>query len=68
MLQNTGAILRELRGEKTQEQIAREIGITKSAWAMYEKGKRTPRDEAKIKIAAFFQLPVQEIFFAGNEH
>lgn len=57
-------LLRELRGERTQEEIAKEIGITKSAWAMYERGERTPRDEVKIKISNFFGKSVEELFFA----
>ena len=32
-----GEKLRELRGDKTQEEIAREVGVTKSSWAMYER-------------------------------
>ena len=59
-----GDILRELRGEKTQEQMAIAIGVTKSSWAMYERGERIPRDEVKIKIASFFGKTVQEIFFS----
>lgn len=59
-----GDILRELRGEKTQEQIAIAVGVTKSSWAMYERGERIPRDEVKIKIATFFGKTVQEIFFS----
>ncbi len=56
-------ILRELRGQKKQKEIADDLGITKSAWAMYESGKRIPRDEIKIKIADYFGKSVQEIFF-----
>ena len=55
--------LKMLRGEKSQGEIARQIGITKSSWAMYERGERVPRDEIKIKIANFFGKTVQEIFF-----
>lgn len=59
-----GAKLRELRGEKTQEQVAREIGITKSAYAMYERDERVPRDEVKKKIANFYHTTVGILFFA----
>ena len=59
-----GAKLRELRGEKTQEQVAREIGITKSAYAMYERDERVPRDEVKKKIANFYHTTVGFLFFA----
>ena len=56
-------ILRELRGDRTQEEIAKALGITKSSWAMYERGERTPRDETKMRIAKFFGKSVEEIFF-----
>lgn len=55
--------LKMLRGENSQDEIAKQIGITKSSWAMYERGERVPRDEIKIKIANFFGKTVQEIFF-----
>lgn len=63
-----GEKLRELRGEKTQETIAQEVGVTKSAWAMYERNERVPRDEVKLRIANHFNKSVQEIFFAPHEH
>ena len=63
-----GAKLRALRGEKSQELIAKELGITKSSWAMYERNERVPRDEVKIRIAKYFGKTVQEIFFAPSEH
>lgn len=58
-------VLRELRGSLSQNEIAEKIGVTKSAWAMYERGERMPRDEVKIRIAKYFNKSVEEIFF-GN--
>ena len=58
-----GEKLKKLRGDRTLEQMASEVGVTTSAWAMYEKNERTPRDEIKIRIAKFFGLTVQELFF-----
>lgn len=60
--------LKKLRGNKSQKQIADEIGITKSSWAMYERGERVPRDEIKIQIAHFFGKTVEEIFFGQLMH
>lgn len=60
--------LRELRGEKSQAQLAEELGITKSSLAMYERGERTPRDEVKIKIARFFGKSIGELFYDEREH
>lgn len=65
---NFGKTLRILRGDKTQEEVARAVGITKSAWAMYERGERIPRDEVKIQIARYFGKTVQEVFFTPCEH
>lgn len=59
-----GTILRGLRGSKSQEKIASELGITKSAWAMYERNERIPRDGIKVRIAHHFNKTVQEIFYA----
>ena len=63
-----GKILRDLRGDRTQEEIAQAVGVTKSSWAMYERDERIPRDEVKIQIAKFFGKSVQEIFFMNSEH
>lgn len=58
-----GEKLRKLRGDCSQEEISSKVGVTKSAWAMYERNERVPRDEVKIKIANYFHTTVQEIFF-----
>ena len=65
---NFGKTLRILRGDKTQEEVAKAVGITKSAWAMYEREERVPRDEVKIQIAQYFGKTVQEVFFTPFEH
>lgn len=61
-----GRILVQLRGVKTQETVARDVGISVSALAMYETEKRVPRDEIKIKLADYYNRSVQEIFFDKN--
>lgn len=66
--ETTGMILRKLRGDRTQEEIAAILGITKSSWAMYERDERVPRDEVKIRIANFFSKTVQELFYTPIEH
>lgn len=66
--ETTGMILRKLRGDRTQEEIAAILGITKSSWAMYERDERVPRDEVKIRIANFFCKTVQELFYTPIEH
>mgnify|MGYP000557832987 CR=1 FL=1 len=61
--ETTGMILRKLRGDRPQEEIAAALGITKSSWAMYERDERVPRDEVKVRISNFFGVSVQELFF-----
>ena len=56
-------MLRELRGSRTQEEIAEALSITKSSWAMYERGERSPRDEVKLRIAKYFGKSVEELFY-----
>lgn len=53
----------ELRGERTQKEVAESLGISISALSMYEIGQRIPRDEVKIKIAKYYKKSVQDIFF-----
>ena len=64
--QNIGDILKRLRKEKneTQETVANSIGVSPSAYAMYEMGQRMPRDDIKVAIAAHFKKSVKYIFFS----
>lgn len=59
-----GDRLRELRGSKSQDSIAKDLEISRSAYAMYEQGNRIPRDEVKIRIAEYYGKSVGEIFFS----
>ncbi len=60
-----GQRLIKLRENRQREAVARDLGISLSALAMYERGERVPRDEVKIKIANYYGTTVQEIFFAS---
>ena len=59
-----GSKLRELRGERSREEIAEAVNISASAIGMYENEERSPRDE--LRLADFFGKSVQEIFFTQN--
>ena len=59
-----GKRLVELRGNKTQEVVAKDLNISMSALSMYERGERIPRDNIKIRIAAYYNKPIYEIFYA----
>lgn len=61
-----GDRLRELRGSKSQDSIAKDLEISRSAYAMYEQGNRIPRDEVKIRIAEYYGKSVGEIFLVNS--
>ncbi|WP_337473820.1 helix-turn-helix transcriptional regulator [Jutongia sp.] len=58
-----GKRLLELRGEKSQAEVAQAVGISDSALSMYECGERIPRDSVKVKLAQYYKTTVQKIFF-----
>lgn len=57
----------ELRSNKSQEEVANAVGISKSALSMYENAERIPRDEIKIRLAKYYGKTVQYIFFDKND-
>jgi transcriptional regulator with XRE-family HTH domain len=59
-----GKRLRELRGDKTLEEVAKELNVTPMAISLWERGERVPSDDMKIRIAAYYEQSVTEIFFA----
>lgn len=58
-----GDRLRQLRGDMSQAELARALGVTRQAVSNYEAEMRVPPDALKIKIAHYFGKTVQEIFF-----
>lgn len=56
-----------LRGKRTREEVAKAVGISLSAMAMYENGYRIPRDETKIKLANYYGVSVEQIFLIIND-
>jgi len=53
----------KLRGRKSREEVAVDLGISFSSLFSYESGTRVPRDEMKIKIANYYGVRVEDIFF-----
>lgn len=59
-----GNKLIKLRGDKTQESVAKDLGLSVSAISMYESGNRIPRDSVKIRIARYYNISITELFYA----
>lgn len=51
------------RGDKRREDVAKAVGVSVSAIAMYENGERIPRDKTKIRLADYYETTVQQLFF-----
>ena len=58
-----GNRLRELRGDKTQKEVADAVGVTAMAVCQYEAGTRVPSDQVKVALAEYFGRTVENIFF-----
>jgi transcriptional regulator with XRE-family HTH domain len=63
-----GMKLKTLRGEKSLDEVAGAVGISKSALHMYEKDQRVPRDEIKVRLANFYGTTVGRLFFDQEVH
>lgn len=53
---------KELRGNRSQQDIANFLGITQQAYSNIEKSDRTPKMETCIKLSKFFNKPIDVIF------
>lgn len=53
-----------LKSKKTQEQVAKEIGVTKDYISLLERGLRNPSDNLKKKLARVYSTDVIQIFLA----
>lgn len=57
--------IRKLRfenNEMTQEELARQAGVTRQTIIAMEKGKYSPTLELAFRIALIFGVPLQEVF------
>jgi len=51
------------RGDMTQEALAQAIGVTRQTIISIEKSRFIPSTLLALKLAAFFNMPVEEIFY-----
>jgi len=54
----------ELRGDKTQVEVAGALKISPSALRSYELYGVTPKRDKMIKLANYYGVTVQELFFS----
>lgn len=63
-----GRRLKALRGGRSREEVALEVGISVAALTKYEQGERLPRDEVKLWLSQYYGQSIQQLFFEPREH
>ena len=66
-LQNNLRRLRFEHDEISQQDLANAVGVTRLTIHSIETGKFNPSVSLALKIANFFNLPVEELFYFGDE-
>jgi len=61
-LENNIRLRRFMKNEMSQQELADLVGVSRMTIYSIEKGKYVPSTVLALKIAAVFELPVEEIF------
>ncbi len=64
MVETVNNTVYELRAKRgcTQEELAEAVGVTRQTIIAIEKGNYTPSVLLALKIAQFFNMPVEKLF------
>lgn len=66
MVKNNLEVLRKEKG-LSQEEFGRLMGVTRQTIISLEKGRYNPSLELALKIAGFFGMYVEDIFYLAEE-
>lgn len=58
----------QFRGDRSQKEVATDMDIPVSTYAMIESGHRFPRKHLQAKISRYYGVTVDELFFSQNDH
>ena len=61
-IRNTIRTLRFHSGEMTQQELADQVGVTRQTIHAIEAAKYSPSLELAFRIAAVFEVPLEEVF------
>ncbi|MCA9882980.1 MAG: helix-turn-helix transcriptional regulator [Anaerolineae bacterium] len=64
-IQNNIRKLRFFHDEMTQQELARQVGVTRQTIVAIENAKYSPSLEVAFKIALVFGVPLEEVFSYG---
>ena len=61
-INNNIRTLRFFNDEMTQQQLAKQVGVTRQTIIALEKGKYSPSLELAFRIALVFDVPLEKVF------
>lgn len=61
-MENFGERLRRLRGERSQKQVASELGMPQTTLSTLENQESVPRGELLQKLADYFNIPLSYFY------
>lgn len=56
-------ILKNLRGNKSQKEIAKEFNVSQQGWQSWETGRTVPDNATMLQMERKFNVPMEIIFF-----
>lgn len=56
-------ILKNLRGDKSQKEIAKEFNVSQQGWQSWETGRTVPDNATMLQMERKFNVPMEIIFF-----
>jgi HTH-type transcriptional regulator, competence development regulator len=62
-----GTRLKELRGKRSQEEVAERIGISRARYSHYENNRSQPDNELLNKLADYYQVTVDYLLGRTDE-
>ena len=60
---DVGARLKAARGDIPRAQVCHDLNIGSSTLAMYETNQRVPRDEIKKRLAKYYGVSIEALFY-----
>ncbi|WP_044640766.1 helix-turn-helix domain-containing protein [Risungbinella massiliensis] len=62
-----GKRLKELRGKRTQEEVANDLGILRARYSHYENGRSEPDNETLQRMANYYHVTVDYLLGKSND-
>ncbi|WP_416348890.1 helix-turn-helix transcriptional regulator [Listeria seeligeri] len=57
----------KLRGKRSRQDVSKDLGVTPQMLGAIERGDRTPSLNLANKIANYYNVPIEDIFFNNKD-